>query len=99
MPVRVLPSTDRLAEPLRRFLDRLTDEQIMLLVLKRELYDGDWRPMIADLRNRLAGRPYVLALGQRIEDDLQRIEQMRELEAHYQVDLARFLAPLDDQEI
>jgi hypothetical protein len=95
MPVRVLPNTDRLAEPLRRFLDRLSQQQKMLLVLKRDLYDGDWQPMVADLENRLAGRPYVVSLGQRIAEDLERITQMRELEAHYEVDLAAFLEPID----
>jgi len=76
-------------------MDRLTDEQKLLLVLKRELYDGDWRPMISDLRNRLEGRPYVLRLAARIEDDLDRIERMRQLEDHYEVDLASHIEPLD----
>lgn len=94
MSVQVLPSIDRLPEPLRRFMDRLSDEHKLLLVLKRDLYDGAWTPMIADLRNRLDGRPYVLKLAHRIEDDLRRIEQMRELERHYEVDLAAFLEPI-----
>lgn len=98
MPVRVLPNTDRLAEPLRRFLDRLSPEQTMLLVLKRELYAGDWRPMIADLQHRLAGRPHVITLATRIEDDLARIEHMQRLETHYEVDLSVFIAPLVEQE-
>lgn len=99
MPVRVLPSTDRLAEPLRRFLDRLSPEQTMLLVLKRELYDGNWQAMIADLQHRLEGKPHVFTLATRIEDDLARIQQMQQLESHYEVDLAQFIAPLDEQEI
>jgi hypothetical protein len=96
MPVKLLPTVDRLPEPLRRFMDRLTDEQKLLLVLKRELYDGDWRPMITDLRNRLEGRPYVLRLAARIDDDLRRIEQMMELERHYRVDLSEFLQSLEE---
>jgi len=96
MGVAVLPTVDRLPEPLRRFMDRLEDEQKLLLVLKRELYNGDWRPMMADLRNRLDGRPYVLRLAARIEDDLERIERMRQLEDHYEVDLASYIQPLDD---
>ncbi len=98
MTVKVLPTIDHLPEPLRRFMDRLTDEQRLLLVLKRELYDGRWEPMIADLRNRLAGRPYVLKLAHRITDDLERIERMRRMEAHYEVDLAAYLEPLQAQE-
>lgn len=91
MSVKVLPTIDRLPEPLKRFMDRLTDEQKLLLVLKRELYGGDWRPMVTDLRNRREGRPYVLKLAHRIDDDLGRIEQMSELEKHYQVELSDFI--------
>ncbi len=98
MTVRVLPSIDRLPPPLRRFMDRLSEEHKLLLMLKRDLYDGDWRPMLTDLENRLEGRPFVLRLAHRIEDDLQRIEQMRQLERHYQVDLARFIEELEDVE-
>ncbi len=98
MGVTVLPTIDRLPEPLRRFMDRLTGEQKMLLILKRDLYDGDWQRMVDDLVNRLEGRPYMLRLAHRIEDDLQRIEQMRQMERHYEVDLASFLAPLPESE-
>lgn len=94
MSIPLLPTVDRLPEPLRRQVDRLTEEQKLLLVLKRQLYDGDWRPMVTDLRNRLAGRPYVLKLAHRIEDDLQRIEQMRQMEQQYDVDLAAFIQDL-----
>ena len=80
-------------------MDRLTDEQRLLVVLKRELYDGRWEPMIADLKNRLSGRPYVLKLAHRIEDDLERIEQMRRMEEHYEVDLAAYIEPLKVQEM
>ncbi len=99
MGVQVLPTIDRLPEPLRRFMDRLTAEQALLLVLKRDLYSGHWRPMVLDLENRLNGRPYILKLANRIEDDLQRIAQMRELEEHYEVDLSSYLEPIRDQEI
>ncbi len=98
MSLKALPTIDHLAEPLRRFMDRMTAEQRMLLVLKRELYDGAWQPMIADLENRLAGRPYVLKLANRIEDDLKRIEQMQQMEEHYEVDLAAYIEPLKVQE-
>jgi hypothetical protein len=98
MTVKVLPSIDRLPQPLRRFMDRLSDEQKLLLVLKRELYDGDWEPMVRDLDNRLNGKPYMLKLAARIEEDLQRIEQMRQLERHYGVDLTRYIQEIADVE-
>ena len=98
MVPKVLPTIDRLPEPLRRFMDRLTPPQTLLLVLKRELYDGQWAPMISDLSNRLEGRPYVFRLAHRIEDDLRRIEQMQELEQHYEVDLSQYIEQLAQTE-
>jgi hypothetical protein len=98
MPLKVLPNTDRLPEPLRRFIDRMSVEQRLLLVLKRELYDGDWAPMVMDLTHRLEGRPYVLRLANRVSDDLQRIEQMRQMEAHYEVDLSAYVESLEQLE-
>ncbi len=94
MAVKLLATIEQLPEPLRRFMDRLTDEHKLLLVLKRELYDRDWRPMVTDLRNRLEGKPYVLKLAHRIEDDLRRIDEMRRLEAQHGVDLADYLEDL-----
>ena len=96
MAVKVLETIDRLPEPLRRYMDRLSQEHLLLLVLKRELYDGQWGPMAADLRNRLSGAPYVFRLAGRIEDDLKRIEQLSQLERHYGLDLADFVQPLDE---
>ena len=46
-------------EKARRFMDTATREERMLVVLKHELYDGDWDEMEADLRARLEGRPYI----------------------------------------
>ena len=96
MVVKLLPTVERLPEPLRRFMAQITDEQKLLLVLKRELYDRDWAPMITDLQNRLEGRPYVLTLAHRIEDDLERIEKMRNLEQQHGVDLSDYIQSLED---
>jgi hypothetical protein len=98
MPVKVLASIDRLPEPVRRFLDRLSPEEKLLLVLKRELYDGDWRPMVMDLRNRLEGRPYVVRLASRIEDDLARIERIRQLEERHDLDLSEHVLATQETE-
>jgi hypothetical protein len=94
MTLRALPTIDHLPHPLRRFFDRMTAEERLLLILKRELYDGRWQEMVADLENRLAGRPYVLKLAHRIEEDLARIEHMRRMEEHYEIDLAAYIEPL-----
>lgn len=66
----------------------LSDEQRMLVILKKQLYDGSWEPMLDDLQNRLAGKPYIFKLANRIKDDIERIKQMRKFEQEHNVDLA-----------
>jgi len=76
---------------LRRFLDRLNREERMLVVLKRELYDGAWDDMEADLRARLEGRPHIFKLSARITEDLHRIEALRAFEQAHGVDLCDYV--------
>ena len=78
-------------EQVRQFVRGMTSEQRMLVVLKRELYDGSWDEMIRDLRARLEGRPYIFKLAHRIVDDLDRIEQLRQAEQLFGVDLGDFI--------
>jgi len=73
------------------YVDRLGQECRMLVILKTQLYGGSWEPMLDDLRNRLNGRPYIFKLANRIQDDIERIEQMREFEAKQGIDLADFI--------
>lgn len=70
------------------FVQTLGEESRMLVVLKVQLYDGTWEPMLDDLRNRLDGKPYIFKLANRIQDDIERIERMQQFEAEYGVDLA-----------
>lgn len=63
----------------------------MLIALKSHLYGGSWEPMLDDLRNRLAGKPYIFKLVHRIEDDIERIEEMRTFEVEHGVDLADYV--------
>jgi len=73
------------------FVNGLSDEHRMLVVLKAQLYDGVWEPMLDDLRNRLAGKPYIFKLASRIGDDIERIERMRKFEAEHNIDLADYV--------
>jgi hypothetical protein len=73
------------------FVDGLSDEHRMLVVLKAQLYDGIWEPMLDDLRNRLRGKPYIFKLVNRIKDDIERIEQMRKFEKEHNIDLADYV--------
>jgi len=75
----------------RGFADRLTREERMLVVLKRELYEGRWDDMVADLQARLEGRPYVFKLANRISDDLARIDRLRAFEETHGVDLSDYV--------
>ncbi len=73
------------------FVDRLSEEHRMLVILKAQLYDGTWEPMLDDLQNRLAGKPYIFKLANRIRDDIERIGQMQKFEAEHNVDLADYV--------
>lgn len=73
------------------FVNRLSQEHRMLIVLKAQLYDDTWEPMVDDLQNRLAGKPYIFKLANRIKDDIERIEQMQKFEAEHNVDLADYV--------
>ncbi len=85
------PVPDEADREARRFVQGLTSEERMLVVLKRELYDGSWDNMVADLRARLEGRPYIFKLAHRITDDLERIERLRDFERQAGVDLGDFV--------
>ena len=78
-------------EKVRRFVRKLTSEERMLVVLKTELYEGSWDEMVADLKARLEGRPYIFKLAHRITDDLERIQKLREFEQQCNVDLGAYV--------
>ncbi len=70
------------------YVKTLGNEYRMLVVLKAQLYGGRWEPMLDDLKNRLAGKPYIFKLTNRINDDVERISEMQEFEEMHGVDLA-----------
>jgi hypothetical protein len=73
------------------FVEGLSDEHRMLVVLKAQLYDDMWEPMLDDLRNRLSGKPYIFKLANRIQDDIRRIEKMQEFESEHDINLADYI--------
>ncbi len=73
------------------FVAGLSDKHRMLVILKAQLYDGTWEPMLDDLKNRLAGKPYIFKLVNRIKDDVERIGQMQKFEKENNVDLADYV--------
>ena len=78
-------------ENVRQFVQGMTKEERMLVVLKAELYEGDWEEMVTDLRARLEGRPYIFKLAHRITEDLERIARLREFEESCGVDLSEYV--------
>jgi hypothetical protein len=73
------------------FVAGLSDEHRMLVVLKAQLYDGTWEPMLDDLRNRLADKPYIFKLAARIEDDIERVQEMQKFETEHNINLADYV--------
>lgn len=73
------------------FVANLSDEHRMLVILKSQLYGGTWEPMLEDLQNRLDGKPYIFKLANRINEDIERIEQMQKFEKEHNVDLAEYV--------
>lgn len=74
-----------------QYVKTLTPEHKMLVVLKCRLYGGSWESMLSDLNNRLAGKPYIFKLANRINDDIERIEQMQEFEVRHGVELGDYV--------
>lgn len=83
------PTNERSA--VDEFVRQMSEEQRMLVILKAQLYGGSWDPMLEDLQNRLEGKPYIFKLANRIQDDIERIEQLRMFESEHGVDLADFV--------
>ncbi len=73
------------------YIERLSEEHKMLVVLKRQLYSGSWDDMLEDLTNRLEGKPYVFKLANRINDDIERINELKAYEQEHDIDLADYV--------
>ncbi len=82
---------DSKSSPVEEFVRHLSEEQRILIILKAQLYGGEWELMLADLQNRLEGKPYIFKLANRIQDDIERIKQLRRFEQEHGVDLAEYV--------
>jgi len=89
-PLTSVEQTDTAARA-QEFVSRLTEEERMLILLHRELYENSWLAMLNDLRNRLDGKPYIFKLANRIKDDVERIERMQKFEARHNIDLVDYV--------
>ncbi|MBN2018641.1 MAG: hypothetical protein JW749_00265 [Sedimentisphaerales bacterium] len=85
------PGKGAVKQDVSDYVRTLGEECRMLIVLKAQLYGQSWEPMLDDLRNRLAGKPYIFKLANRIQDDIERIEQLRKYELEHSVDLSDYV--------
>lgn len=77
------------------FVKSLSPEHKMLIILKSQLYGGKWEPMYQDLKNRLEDKPYIFKLTNRINEDIERIEQIRRFEQQNNVNLSDYVESVD----
>ena len=75
----------------RAFVVSMTTEERLLVVLKKELYEGSWDELLADLQARLNNKPYIFKLATRITDDIDRIKRLDEFERINNVDLSDYI--------
>lgn len=75
------------------FLGRMEPHERVLVELKEKLYEGSWERILADLRARVSGQPYIYKLSQTIARDIAAIERMRAYELRHGVELSQLLKP------
>ena len=85
------PDKSAVKQDISDYVRTLGEESRMLVILKAQLYNGSWEPMLDDLRNRLAGKPYIFKLANRIQDDIERIGQLRKFEHEHNIDLSEYV--------
>ena len=72
---------------LQEFIVQLTDEEKMLIRLQEELYESSWDAILTDLRNRLAGRPYIFKLPNSVRNDIARVKKLIRFEEQHDIKL------------
>lgn len=75
----------------REYVDTLVAEELTLLILRDELYDGSWDEMRTDLIGRRQGKPFIFQLATLIDEDLERIDRLARYENEHNIDLGEFL--------
>ena len=76
---------------IQAILDSLSEQDRVLVVCAYQLYDGNWDALLNDLLARLEGRPYVLKLGDKIKEDIERLHKLREIERTYKIKLGDYI--------
>ncbi len=72
-------------------LDRLTEQERVLILCNDQLYDGRWDLLLHDLVERLEGRSYVFKLGDRIHEDIERVKRLMQIEIDNDIKLSDYV--------
>jgi len=86
-----ISSPPEIPDSVKNILNSLTDQEKVLIVCARELYEGSWDAITYDLMERLEGRPYIFKLGERIREDIERVKHLREVEDKTGIRLSDFV--------
>ena len=78
-------------DPHLSYYRSLTPEEEQLIILRDFLYEGDWGEMLQDLRARQSGKPFIFKLKTRIDEDIQRIDRLRDYERQHGVNLGQYV--------
>jgi hypothetical protein len=78
-------------DPHLAYFRSLDPEEEQLIVLRDFLYEGDWEEMLQDLRARQSGKPFIFKLKTRIDEDIRRIERIRQYERQHGVNLGQYV--------
>lgn len=70
-----------------KYVRRLTAEERILPVLRDELYDGKWEPMVHELGERLNGEPYIFKLVNRLEADIESCNKLEAYERKHEINM------------
>ncbi len=89
--IALVPAFPSNKEIIYEFVNRLSDEHRMLIVLKKHLYDGSWKLMLKDLRFRFKNPPYVFRLAHRIAEDIKRVGELQKFEIKHNIDLNDYI--------
>ena len=78
-------------DPHLTYYRSLDPEEEQLIILRDFLYEGDGEEMLQDLRARQSGKPFIFKLTTRIDEDIRRIERIRQYERQHGVNLGQYV--------
>lgn len=65
----------------------LPNEERLLVIIRDELYAGEWDRLVHDLKRRKDKKVEIPKLFARIDDDLKRVGKLRTYESRHEINL------------